>query len=156
MVLMNENLPNYSHLCSVVGLMSRETALKWYKQSLHDLEMAEKNIEIEGYDVSAFLSQQSVEKLLKAIFAFEEKSIPRSHHIDELAQELQVSQEVLNDVLELTVDYTFARYPDVADVVPYEEYNEDLAKEKVGRAKNIFEHLKERVRGLAENQKEDE
>jgi HEPN domain-containing protein len=155
-VLMNEHLPNYSHLCSVVGLMSRETALKLYKQSLHDLEKAEKNIANSGYDVSAFLSQQAVEKLLKAIFAFEEKSIPRSHHIDELAQELHVSQEVLNDVLELTVDYTFARYPDVADVVPYEEYTEALAKEKMGRAKNIFAHLKDRVSGLAENPKENE
>lgn len=128
--------------------MNEETVLKWYKQACHDLEMAEKNIEIEGYDVAAFLSQQSVEKLLKAIFAFEGRNIPRSHYIDELAQELHVAQEVLDDVLELTADYMFARYPDVADHVPYEEYDEDIAREKVNRAQNIFERLKERLQGL--------
>jgi HEPN domain-containing protein len=42
--------------------MNEETALKWYKQACHDLEMAEKNIEIGGYDVAAFLSQQSEEE----------------------------------------------------------------------------------------------
>ncbi len=80
--------------------MNEETALKWYKQACHDLEMAGRNIEIEGYDVAAFLSQQSVEKLLKAIFAYEGRRIPRSHHIDDLAQDLHVSQEVLDDVLD--------------------------------------------------------
>jgi len=28
--------------------MSKEIALKWYKQALHDLQMAEKNISIKG------------------------------------------------------------------------------------------------------------
>ncbi len=130
--------------------------MKWYKQASHDLEMAEKNIEIEGYDVSAFLSQQAVERLLKAIFAFEGRSIPRSHHIDELAQQLHVSQEVLDDVLELTADYTFARYPDVAEHVPYEEYDENIAQDKVGRAKNIFGHVQERVKGVEDTPEEAE
>lgn len=128
--------------------MSSETALKWYKQALHDLDMAAKNIDIQGYDVAAFLSQQAVEKLLKTIFAFEEATIPRSHHIDELARKLGVPQDILDDVLELTADYMLARYPDVADHVPYEEYNESIAREKVNRARNIFEHLKERLKDL--------
>jgi HEPN domain-containing protein len=42
--------------------MNEETALKWYKQACHDLEMAEKNIEIEGYDVTAFLLQHAEEE----------------------------------------------------------------------------------------------
>jgi len=35
-------------------------ARKWIKQALHDLEMAHKNISIEGYDIAAFLSHQAV------------------------------------------------------------------------------------------------
>ena len=135
--------------------MNNETALKWYKQALHDLDMAEKNILIEGYDVAAFLSQQAVEKLLKAIFAFEGTKIPRSHYIDELARDLHVSQEVSDDVLELTADYMLARYPDVADRVPYEEYDDTIAREKVNRAHNIFEHLKERLEGLGKQKTQD-
>lgn len=43
-------------------------AAKWLRQSLHDLEMANKNIGIKGYDVTAFLCHQAVEKLLKTIY----------------------------------------------------------------------------------------
>jgi len=46
--------------------MSKEIAIKWYKQALHDLQMAEKNISIKGYDIAAFLAHQSVEKLIKS------------------------------------------------------------------------------------------
>jgi HEPN domain-containing protein len=46
--------------------MANEMVSKWLQQALHDLAMAEKNISIGGYDVSAFLAQQAVEKLMKA------------------------------------------------------------------------------------------
>ncbi len=45
------------------------TARIWLLQALHDLDMAEKNLTISGYDVAAFLSHQAVEKLLKALLA---------------------------------------------------------------------------------------
>jgi HEPN domain-containing protein len=51
--------------------MNKEIAQRWIKQALHDLEIAEKNIPIEGYDTASFLAHQSVEKLLKGIFAAE-------------------------------------------------------------------------------------
>jgi HEPN domain-containing protein len=36
--------------------MSKEIAKKWFKQAQHDLEMAEKNMGIEGYDIASFLA----------------------------------------------------------------------------------------------------
>jgi hypothetical protein len=30
---------------------NKATALKWYKQAVHDIDLAEKNIQIKGYDV---------------------------------------------------------------------------------------------------------
>lgn len=130
--------------------MNRDIGRKWLKQALHDLEMAEKNIGIEGYDIAAFLAHQAVEKLLKAIFALEDKKIPRIHYIDELAQELKVADEVITRIFELTADYTLARYPDVSEDVPYEQYDEAIAKEKVESAKRIFELLQKRYEILAE------
>lgn len=112
--------------------------------------MAEKNIGIEGYDIAAFLAHQAVEKLPKAIFALEDKKIPRIHYIDELAQELKVADEVITRIFELTADYTLARYPDVSEDVPYEQYDEAIAKEKVESAKRIFELLQKRYEILAE------
>jgi len=55
--------------------MNKEISLKWLKQAQHDLDIAQKNISIGGFDTAAFLSHQSVEKLLKAIFALEGKKI---------------------------------------------------------------------------------
>lgn len=124
--------------------MNKEIAIKWYKQAKHDLDMAEKNISIGGYDISAFLSQQAVEKLLKAIFAIENQKISHSHYIDDLANKLKMSEDILEHTYDLTPDYTFARYPDVSDKIPYEEYTEEIAREKVKIAKMIFQKLRKR------------
>lgn len=130
--------------------MTREIGKKWLKQALHDLEMAERSIGIEGYDISAFLSHQAVEKLLKAVFAMEGKEFPWIHYIDELAHELKVSEEAMSHILALTGDYTLARSPDVSDEVPYEQYDKEIAEEKVESAKKVFELLKDRYRQLEE------
>ena len=63
---------------------------------------------------------------------------------------LGLSDEIMNDVIDLTVDYTFSRYPDVSELVPYEEYDEEIAQEKVDKAKRIFERLKRRYKKLEE------
>jgi len=124
--------------------MNRVVGRKWLKQAQHDLVLAEANIGIKGYDVACFLAHQSVEKLLKAIFAFEGKPIPRSHYIDELARSLNVAEPVLVHVNGLSADYMLARYPDVSDAVPYEQYSEAVAREKVRAAKRVFELLQDR------------
>ena len=88
-------------------------AVKWLRQSLHDLDMADKNISIKGYDITAFLCHQAVEKLLKAIYSLENGIIPKSHYIDEIALELNLGNDLLDLISELTIDYTYSRYPDV-------------------------------------------
>jgi len=95
--------------------MNKEIALKWFKQAKHDLEIAEKNISIGGYDIAAFLSHQSIEKLLKSIFALEGKKIPKIHYIEDLGKRLNLSNQILDKVIDLTGDYTIARYPDVTE-----------------------------------------
>lgn len=124
--------------------MKSEQARKWYRQAVHDLEMAEKNIAIGGYDVAAFLANQAVEKLLKAGFAMEASDIPRTHYIDELAAQLGLPEGLKEQVTDLTVDYTLARYPDVADTVPYEQYTGEVATAKVAIAKSVLEYFHRR------------
>lgn len=131
--------------------MNKEIAKKWFRQAFHELEMAEKNIKIEGYDIAAFLAHQAVEKLLKSIFAVQGKKIPRIHYIDELAQKLNLPDEIINEVMDLTSDYMFARYPDVSEKVPFEEYDLKIANKKVNCAKNVFEKLKEYYEEIEQN-----
>lgn len=132
--------------------MNKEIALKWFKQAKHDLEIAEKNISIGGYDIAAFLSHQSIEKLLKSIFALEGKKIPKIHYIEDLGKRLNVSNQILDKVIDLTGDYTIARYPDVTEQVPYEIYTENIAKSKVEKAKYIFAQLENRYKELLKNE----
>lgn len=112
--------------------------------------MDEKNIEIGGHDIAAFLSHQSVEKLLKGLFALRKKKIPRLHYIDELAQMLEISDAAMEPILSLSADYTLARYPDVSDETPYEQYDENLAREKVEAARKVFQLLEDNYRTLLE------
>ena len=124
--------------------MSREAARKWFKQACHDIEMAEKNITIGGYDVAAFLSHQAVEKLLKAGFLMEGRRMPKTHFIDELAEKLGIPRRLQDRILELTPDYTLARYPDVSDTVPYRHYRKETAEGKIRIAKDVLHYFKER------------
>ena len=129
----------------------KETAKKWLKQALHDLVMAEKNIAIEGYDVAAFLSHQAVEKLLKAMLILRGKKTPRIHYIDELANMLNLSEELMSYIIELTGDYTISRYPDVAETVPYEHYNQRIACQKVESSKKVFKLLRDSYKEILED-----
>ncbi len=131
--------------------MNELTAKKWLKQAIHDLDIAEKNIAIEGYDIAAFLSHQAVEKLLKALFILQGKKPPRIHYIDELAQELNVSEEILSYIDEISVDYTISRYPDVSESIPYELYDQLIAQQKVESAQKVFNLLREFYNNLLED-----
>ena len=75
---------------------------------------------------------------------FQGKKIPKIHYIDELGQKLGVSDDTLEDIIDLTSDYLFARYPDMSDNVPFEQYNEIIAKSKIERAKRIFKALEDK------------
>ncbi len=122
----------------------KAAAVKWLKQAKHDLDMADKNIDIGGYDVASFLSHQAVEKLLKAIIIYEGKKSPKSHYLDQIAKTLMLSGDIMDDLNELSADYMISRYPDVMDSVPFEEYDRDIALEKVAIARKIFEQLQDR------------
>ncbi len=65
-------------------------------------------------------------------------------YIDELAKKLELPDELIKEIYELTPDYTFSRYPDVSETVPYEQYSEEIAKEKLKIAKNILGYFKKR------------
>lgn len=119
---------------------------KWLKQALHDLEMAEKNLEFGGYDVCAFLCHQAVEKFMKALIIKKSGTdAPRIHHLDQLARTLGFPKEVVDKLLLLESDYVASRYPDVSVGVPYEEYSREDAEEKVELAREMVEWLKKRL-----------
>jgi HEPN domain-containing protein len=117
------------------------------KQAERDLRNAGRNIDIEAYEVAAFLASQAVEKYLKgAWIGVRSEAPPWTHSLTELGDGLGVPQELRPKLVYLNADYTTARYPDAANGVPYEIYDRPTAESKVATARELFEWLRTMIR----------
>ncbi|HEV8131985.1 MAG TPA: HEPN domain-containing protein [Acidobacteriota bacterium] len=107
-------------------------------QARRDLENARKNIKIEGYEVTAFLSHQAVERYLQgAWIQGKRRRPPATHYLRELGEGLKIPKGLMANLSYLNPDYTVARYPDAANGVPYELYDEQIARAKVKAAEEV-------------------
>lgn len=125
----------------------RQEVERSIKQAERDLENARKNVEIEAYELASFMSQQAVEKFLKAAWMeVRGEAPPRTHSLVELGDPLGVPDELRKHLVYLNADYTTARYPDAANGVPYEIYDRETAESKVDAAEALFEWLRSLVK----------
>lgn len=116
------------------------------KQADRDLDNARKNATIEAYEVAAFLAQQAVEKYLKGTWVLAKKEpAPHTHSLTELGDGLGVPGELRRHLADLTPDYTVSRYPDAANAVPYELYDEATARTKVRNAEAVIAWLRRKI-----------
>lgn len=125
----------------------REEVDLWWKQALKDLEAAKKNFEIEEYYITAFLCQQSVEKALKALYIYKLKSTPGTiHSLVYLGKSVGVPKELETLLRKIQPDFVISRYPDIAQALPYELYDEDIAKERLEIAKKVIEWVERELK----------
>ena len=107
-------------------------------QARRDLENARRNIGIGAYEVTAFLCHQAAEKYLKGAWIHKKRQRPpATHYLRELGQGLKIPKRLLGHLNYLNPDYTVARYPDAANGVPYELYDEETARSKVKAAEEV-------------------
>lgn len=122
---------------------SKKELINWIKQADHDFEMANKIIEDGGYDTSAFLCQQALEKYLKALYINKnKKNPPKTHYLDELAKLQNAPLEILDISKELSADYMISRYPDAAISAPCEEYTKSDALSKLAKTEKAINWVK--------------
>lgn len=125
----------------------REEVCNWWEQSLKDFESAKKNLSIESYYVTAFLSQQAVEKALKALYIYKLKDSPgKTHSLLHLGRDVGIPSKYYHGLRKLNPDFILTRYPDVADGVPYELYDEEIALEKLKLAEGVLEWVKKELK----------
>ncbi len=125
--------------------MRREVS-RLLKQADRDLDNARKNLTIQAYEVAAFLSQQAVEKYLKGAWvATKGEPAPHTHALTELGDGLGVPADLRRHLADLTPDYTVSRYPDAANAVPYELYDESTAQTKVQNAEAVITWLRRKI-----------
>lgn len=95
--------------------MKDETKL-WFDLANEDHESAVLLWENHRYGLSVFLSQQALEKMLKAyIVEYKNKVPPKTHRIEHLIEAAELDPKDIGspDVIELSKAYIRVRYPDL-------------------------------------------
>ncbi|RJQ33409.1 MAG: HEPN domain-containing protein [Actinobacteria bacterium] len=124
----------------------REEASLWYEQAQDDLKYAESNLNSGIYYICAFLSQQSAEKALKALYIETKREIPtKTHNLIKLGKELDASEEMLDFLREINPAFITTRYPDAANGKPTEMFDERIAKEHLEKAKEVLKWVQSKI-----------
>ncbi|MEM1533199.1 MAG: HEPN domain-containing protein [Desulfurococcaceae archaeon] len=127
----------------------RNEALRWFAQAESDLRKALNDLKTVDWDSAAFWSQQCAEKALKALLLSRGK-VYRGHDLLDIARVIREDLGLdigglLDDLRELTIHYTVARYPNAANAIPSELYSETKARDLVERAKKVLEWVKQNL-----------
>jgi len=106
----------------------------WIQQAAHDLEAAEKNLNI------------AVEKILKAFYLkITGKEPPHIHVLEELVEKVGLQNELAELIVELDDYYFLIRYPGFGNEVPYQQCSEEDAKSGLEKAKKIFNIVQQKL-----------
>jgi HEPN domain-containing protein len=111
----------------------------WLERAEYDLETAMAMLEAKRYLYVAYMCQQAIEKLLKAIIAQHGKENLPIHNLNRLAELAELSGELRGEQVDLMAELTAynieARYGD---------YKESLSEVvDIQRAKKMYEQTKE-------------
>ena len=124
----------------------RPESLNWWNQAKADLEAAKKNIQINEYSVSVFLSQQAAEKALKALFIEVKKDEAYTHDLVELGADLAIPSKLVANLQDLGPEYVISRYPGASYGAPYKLYSKEKAELRHKQAREVIGWVKEKLR----------
>jgi HEPN domain-containing protein len=114
----------------------------WYEQGLRDLEKAKIDLEYKFYEWACFTSQQSAEKVLKAL-ALKLGFNIWGHSLIEILkiinERLEIPEEIKNSARTLDIYYIPARYPNgFSALKPADYFDKSKAEEAIDEANNII------------------
>ncbi len=128
----------------------REEARRWIAQGDADLAHARASIRTGFYFAAAFACHQAAEKWLKgAIIEVQRRMPPKTHNLVELGRVLGVPEDVMSDLRLLNPEYATSRYPDAANGVPAENYDERKATILLEAAERIQQWVTSALTGRA-------
>ena len=124
----------------------REETKNLIEQAKKDLEVAEKNFNLEEYYMTAFLCQQCTEKILKAFFIITNgRSAGQTHSLIYLAKETNVPKEFYDFLGSLTPEFITTRYPDVAGDAPYKLYHKEKVQPYIEKTKKLVTWIEKKI-----------
>jgi len=119
----------------------KEESKSWLNKAEDDLRKAKDNFGIGNYDLTAFLCQQSSEKALKS-YLIEKKGIfPKIHDLVILGRKVEIPENLIDKIKELTLAYIYTRYPDIKEEPNLKNKSEDFLK----NSKEVLEWVKENI-----------
>ena len=122
---------------------------QWLERSNYDLETAKAMLDARRYLYVAYMCQQAVEKLLKAIIAQHGKENLPIHNLNRLAELAELSGELEEEQIDLLAELTayniVARYGDykesLSEIVDFKK-----AKFLYGKTLELFQWLCTRIK----------
>lgn len=118
----------------------------WLKQAERDFVSAQNSFNSKDFYLSAFMSQQSVEKALKALMIKEKKELIKTHNISKIAKLLNLPKDLLIRISTLEPIYQETRYPDVSSKIPADEFDEKDAIDALNNAEEILRWIKKMIK----------
>lgn len=116
------------------------------KQAEDDLNTAKDLLEDEKYYASVFFSQQCVEKSLKALYIKEKKeSTGKTHSLIYLGKQTTLPKKHYTFLRNLTPEFVLTRYPDAAEELPSELYDEETASKYLEKTEEVLKWIQNKI-----------
>lgn len=109
----------------------------WIEMARDDLDSAKVNFDNKKYYVCAYLSQQAVEKALKAMLIKKFKEIIKTHDLIFLAKKAGLSQDFIAKCELLNGIYIETKYGSLDNEIPSKKFNKVNSEEYFNTAKEI-------------------
>lgn len=129
---------------------NERSAKSWVLQAVRDRESARKNFELNIYEVSCFLCEQAVQKLLKGFLILKGERHVLLHSTYLLAQrcaDYEPRFEAIYDACRrLDIFYTPSRYPDaLGGSAPWQVFGEQEARQAIAAVDAVFSEIADRL-----------
>jgi HEPN domain-containing protein len=123
--------------------MNIKMAKEWLKASQDDIKVIRNIIDLGDLThIVAFHSQQSIEKSLKALLEYQNKTVPKIHKITKLITNLDGSIIYDKELVKLLDSlYIESRYPGDMGLLPYGKPTLEDAKKFYEFANEIFDRV---------------
>jgi len=133
-------------------ILTRASVDLWLKDLDYTKNKAIEFIKLGHFDTAALYIHMAVEKSLKAaIVAFKDKEPPKTHNLkrlySEIADKVQLTDEQIAFLDELTPAVSKTRYMDVTLELADEIYTKDIVSEYIKKAVPIIELIKRGIEG---------
>lgn len=123
----------------------KEEVKRWWRMAKDDLSSARSNFKNRKYYVCAFLSQQAVEKALKAILLEQKKELIRIHDLVILGKEVGLQKDFLEKCEQLSRVYIETRYGGIGNYVPSEKFTKQNSSDYLKIAEDILKWAKRNI-----------